>query len=411
MLARHKKRYLLASAWIVLLFSGLVFCCKVFNEYGSSLNLLYSIIATVIALILVDNIMRRSNGVPVLIYHSISNDSAWLPWAWGTSIEVNSFQQQLDVLKANNYSVISTYELIRLKKTGESLPYRPVIIHFDDGYLDNHVAAAPLLSKYNFPATFYVSTDFIEPGILIRHVMGPDVDRLKSICWSGYMNHLELKALDANPLFDVESHGGGHGRVQISDRPLTLLSKTNWRHLSWLQWDAFSPKSDWFKANKPMVVNFGEPIFEHDSELTGRRWLNGAVESQEDYESRVVELLTSAKNELQHILGREITQLCWPFDRVTVKSHQLALQVGFIATTGGKGCNASSEPADIISRLHICDYGWGWRWSWGEKLLFHAKLRLFQGNMYWLFLVLMANLLRKLRHKLAPLSVPKWYGV
>jgi peptidoglycan/xylan/chitin deacetylase (PgdA/CDA1 family) len=40
-------------------------------------------------------------------------------------------------------------------------PRRGLAITFDDGYRDNHDHAAPILKKYNLPATFFVATHFI----------------------------------------------------------------------------------------------------------------------------------------------------------------------------------------------------------------------------------------------------------
>ena len=52
-----------------------------------------------------------------------------------------------------------------LSAAPEALPERAVGISFDDGYLDNLTVAAPLLSKCGAPATFFVTTRWLEsPG-------------------------------------------------------------------------------------------------------------------------------------------------------------------------------------------------------------------------------------------------------
>jgi peptidoglycan/xylan/chitin deacetylase (PgdA/CDA1 family) len=42
------------------------------------------------------------------------------------------------------------------------LPPRSLAITFDDGYADNEAVAAPILSKYNLPATFFVASGYLD---------------------------------------------------------------------------------------------------------------------------------------------------------------------------------------------------------------------------------------------------------
>jgi len=344
--------------------------------------------------------MRKDQGVAVLIYHSISDDNHWLPWAWGTSLSVRAFTEQLSLLKNKGYQVLSDQQLQQLRQHNSPIPRRSVVLHFDDGYLDNYVAAAPLLRRYSFPATFFVSTEFIDPGKTLR----PTLEETKSVPWAGYMNHLEIKKLDQDPLFRVESHGKGHGRVQISCRQITTIKDVNWRQMGWLQWAPGTPKHDWFHAEEPTLLPLGAPVFEHDSELIGKGCTNEGQESDQAYSHRVLTLLQQARKELEAILQRPVTMLCWPFDRTSHTAQQLAYQAGFQVTTGGKGNNSPSESWRVISRLHVPDRGWGWRWYWGEKWLFHARIRLYQGNYYWYYLIVIANCIRKFRHSVSPLS-------
>lgn len=44
----------------------------------------------------------------------------------------------------------------------KKLPNKPFAITFDDGFENNYSIARPILKEFNIPATFYVTTDFIE---------------------------------------------------------------------------------------------------------------------------------------------------------------------------------------------------------------------------------------------------------
>lgn len=65
-----------------------------------------------------------------------------------------------------------------------TLPERPLAITFDDGYADNARVAAPILLKLGLPATFFVSTGFLDGGRMwndtvieaLRRAPGPDLD-------------------------------------------------------------------------------------------------------------------------------------------------------------------------------------------------------------------------------------------
>ena len=72
------------------------------------------------------------------------------------------FQEQLEVLAAR-YHVVSLHELahgIRGRRRGAL----PVAITFDDGYADNLHAALPRLEARGLPATFFITTGYVDSG-------------------------------------------------------------------------------------------------------------------------------------------------------------------------------------------------------------------------------------------------------
>ncbi|PIV80746.1 hypothetical protein COW53_08090, partial [bacterium CG17_big_fil_post_rev_8_21_14_2_50_64_8] len=89
-------------------------------------------------------ILWRPGAVPVFTFHSVSDDSDWLPWAADISLGSELFDRQLAVLAATGCRVISTGELVDARREGRPLAPRSVVLHLDDGYLDNWVAATPL---------------------------------------------------------------------------------------------------------------------------------------------------------------------------------------------------------------------------------------------------------------------------
>lgn len=95
-------------------------------------------------------------SIPILTYHNLTTEE-------GESYKINitNFEKQMDYLAVHNYSVISLSELLEGLKNGQ-LPPKPVVITIDDGYKATFTLAYPVLKKYNFPATLFLYTDFIE---------------------------------------------------------------------------------------------------------------------------------------------------------------------------------------------------------------------------------------------------------
>lgn len=94
--------------------------------------------------------------IPILTYHNFTKDE-------GSSYSINiiEFEKQMNYLATYNYSVISLSELLKGLKNGQ-LPPKPVVITIDDGFKSTFTLAYPVLKKYNFPATLFIYTDFIE---------------------------------------------------------------------------------------------------------------------------------------------------------------------------------------------------------------------------------------------------------
>lgn len=49
-----------------------------------------------------------------------------------------------------------------------SLPSRPAVITFDDGYRDNYTVALPILQRHGMKAAFFVATSFLDGGMMFN---------------------------------------------------------------------------------------------------------------------------------------------------------------------------------------------------------------------------------------------------
>lgn len=99
--------------------------------------------------------------VPILMYHKInpySASSLYRLWP-------EDFEWQMQYLKDNGFHTVSINDVLDQFEKGKKLPDKPVVITLDDGYRDNYLYAYPILKKFGFTATFYITTDYVaEPG-------------------------------------------------------------------------------------------------------------------------------------------------------------------------------------------------------------------------------------------------------
>ncbi len=95
------------------------------------------------------------SNIPVLNYHKVDNVRHSL------SIAPREFEKQMAYLAENGYHTITPDQLISYIKQGSSLPEKPIMITFDDGYADNYTNAYPILMKYGFTATIFVVTNLV----------------------------------------------------------------------------------------------------------------------------------------------------------------------------------------------------------------------------------------------------------
>jgi peptidoglycan/xylan/chitin deacetylase (PgdA/CDA1 family) len=73
------------------------------------------------------------------------------------------FRRQMQCLKFLGYTPVSLDDLYSnyLNNDGELLD-KPIVITFDDGYMDNYKNAFPVLTEYNFPAAIFMVSGFAE---------------------------------------------------------------------------------------------------------------------------------------------------------------------------------------------------------------------------------------------------------
>jgi peptidoglycan/xylan/chitin deacetylase (PgdA/CDA1 family) len=105
--------------------------------------------------------------LPVLMYHNIQDDSKLSPGdkiAYGLSVSPEAFERQLQFIQENEYTTITSLDLYKHVYLEEDLPAKPIMLTFDDGFINNYENAFPLLQKYDMKGEFAIITGMVGLG-------------------------------------------------------------------------------------------------------------------------------------------------------------------------------------------------------------------------------------------------------
>ncbi len=164
-------------------------------------------------------------SLSIILYHSVSEDEA----EHGEySVSPKELEEDLKYLKENEYTCITSKELIDYVYTGADFPEKAVMLTFDDGCLDNMTYAFPLLEKYGMKAVFSIVGEFCD-----REQTKKNRDN------SSYLSWEEVKKLYQSGFVDIACHSNNlhtlNGRLgatinadeSYTDYRSVFLSDTN----------------------------------------------------------------------------------------------------------------------------------------------------------------------------------------
>lgn len=148
--------------------------------------------------------------IPVFMYHAVAQ-----PWAGDPALDVwpSDVEKQLQYLQDNGYETIFFEDIAHIEDYE-----KPVILTFDDGYLNNYDTLFPILQRFNAKATFFIVSGYMEkPG-------------------AQFMNAEQVREVSQSGLVDIQSHTAHHHflhwraedalHVELSDSKLALTRIT-----------------------------------------------------------------------------------------------------------------------------------------------------------------------------------------
>ncbi|HBE39785.1 MAG TPA: hypothetical protein DDW27_01000 [Bacteroidales bacterium] len=314
-------------------------------------------------------ILQNSKPVPVLMYHSVGIPEKRWHWNYLTC-PWELFEDQLKTLRKKGFESISLSQLYDYIFHSAPIPSRSIVFTFDDGYLDNWVFAYPLLKKYGFHGTVYVNPEFVDQngGMRKRLDQTNDISSLKT---TGFLSWDEMREMERDGIMFIESHAMTHTWYPKSDRII------DYRHPGdgyiWMTWNNNSHLKYRLQTDDETLIKYGEPVYEHEKSLSGKRFypdtglgdhlcnyiirnggksffnddswksrldeevrnykthniLKERYETEEEYNSRIIDELTEAKAVIERNLNKKVLFHCWPGGSATKKGMEISDSIGF----------------------------------------------------------------------------------
>jgi peptidoglycan/xylan/chitin deacetylase (PgdA/CDA1 family) len=148
---------------------------------------------------------KSASRIPVLMYHEIADACETRS---RLAVPPSAFADQLALLHDRGWRTITAGKLSTILLDGAGLPERTVVLSFDDGYENFYSRAMPLLAKYSFTATVFMTSRWVKEA----RPPGPGIPRMLS--WTQLSD-----VADAG--IEIGSHGITHPELdQLTDEHL-----------------------------------------------------------------------------------------------------------------------------------------------------------------------------------------------
>lgn len=103
--------------------------------------------------------------IPILMYHhlqTLAPDASETLRTWTVSPE--QFAAQLDYLQTRGFHTVTFKQLLDFFETGAPLPSKPIVLTFDDAWIDAYTVAFSELRKRGMVGVFFTPTNYVDAG-------------------------------------------------------------------------------------------------------------------------------------------------------------------------------------------------------------------------------------------------------
>ncbi len=133
-----------------------------------------------------------AGNIPILLYHMVEEEDAGLDVI--VSVTPAQLRLHLETIKNNGYTPITFTDYYNFITKGTKLPKKPVLITFDDGYLNNYQYLYPLLREFDMKATIFV----------VAGTVGTTPGKYPHFSWE------QAREMEESGYVDIQSHTYSH---------------------------------------------------------------------------------------------------------------------------------------------------------------------------------------------------------
>ncbi len=135
--------------------------------------------------------------VPILTYHYIANNPNPKDRARDNlSVAPDKFEAQMQYLSQNGYTPVTLDTLYGIFNGQASVAGKPIVLTFDDGYIDFYTTAFPVLRRFNFHAVSFIPTALMGGGYYMNWNQIKEIASSGLVTFEGHtVNHVNLPSL------------------------------------------------------------------------------------------------------------------------------------------------------------------------------------------------------------------------
>jgi len=255
--------------------------------------------------------------VLVLIYHRVKGLQAD-PHLLAVSPE--NFRAQMQFLKRN-------FRVLRFEEAWSGMREQAVVVTFDDGYSDNLREALPVLEEVGVPATFFVCTGTLGTR---KEFWWDELERI-ILGEGGYPERFRLEDREYGrtwPTATREQRLTLHGDINLLTERIGGARRERWLEQlrEWARLDRTGREANRPLTPEELLTLAASPLTTVGAHTVSHTSLSALSEDEQRHE------IISSKQQLEKLLGTEITVFSYPFgrkDHYNRTSVRLCREAGF----------------------------------------------------------------------------------
>ena len=280
----------------------------------------------------------------ILVYHRVVKDEEIEEdLELGLTVSCSNFEKHIKEIKSK-YKICSMDEFVRnLKKKNNEFM---VAITFDDGYKDNLYQALPILTKYEAPASIYVTTRFLNQEVDIWwYELGEVIQNRKEINFkyqekkfNFLLDNKKRKFLAYQNLMKLFKSLKIDAQNELMEKITNTKKRKNYSHIC--------------LNSEEILMLEKNPLITINSHGHNHQNLKILSDDEVKYE------ITKSLEVLENLINRKVKHFAYPFggkDQVSTREYNVIEDMNFDSAVIGsvypiKDCNFFSLPRIYVGK-------------------------------------------------------------